>query len=349
MSGSGYPTGRTVAPRPPRQTFREQLWEYLGHPEDETPERRRVLYALVVLRLGLGSMFLLRGWAVIFAAPPDAFAARLGDPARWGLGGLATDTVLFILGCTELGIGLLLLAGAFTRVSAVVGAVLLALALVFGYFPVMIQCFDSCNASSARGLFWNQTARATLLLLLGGLLPIIMCGSPFLSADRALDKLEEEERDRAPATLPPAAKVAPLFLRSGFAAAICWLGVFYAIWHRPAGLALAIGVAVLLIFGLGVRATLVLITLAVLVSLARGVAAPLSVDLSDVGVGDWLAIVATGGALLITGAGGLSIDGLLSRRVALARAGVRRRGTLTPPPAGGTPLPIRGEGEEREA
>jgi uncharacterized membrane protein YphA (DoxX/SURF4 family) len=211
--------------RPHQIPFRAFLWDYLGHPDDESMGRRRILYALVVLRLGFGLVFLLRGWSAIFATPPDAFATRLGDPARLGLSGLAVDTTLFIIGCTELGIGALLLFGAFTRVSAVTGLLLGALSLFLGER----RLFSS--AEGALMVFryeWSPDAVAAinvgaLISLLCGLAVIAICGAPFMSADRALDKLEEEERDRAPAKLPTIGEAMPLLLRLGLAGPIWWL------------------------------------------------------------------------------------------------------------------------------
>lgn len=192
----------------PLRTF---LWEYLGYPEDETVARRRILYAIVALRLGFGLFFLLHGWGAVFGAAAEALALRLGDPARLGLSGAAADTTLFILGCTELGVGALLLFGAFTRVSAVTGGALLLLALLLG---------DRSSLGEAATL----VAFAGIASL-GGLAVLIIAGSPFLSADRALDKLEEEERDRAPAVLPPLAERSALILRLGLVAACVWLTV----------------------------------------------------------------------------------------------------------------------------
>lgn len=208
---------------------RALLWEYLGHPDDETPERRRVLYAIVVLRVGLGLLFLLRGWVAVFASTPEGFAIRLGDPALWGLGGdAARDQALFILGCTELLVGLFLVVGVFTRVSAVTGGVLLLLYLLAGADPVLdpttvpgYLCIDRCppHSSPVAGAITDSA----MLAGAGGLLLLVVCGSPFLSADRFLDKVEEEERDRLPAVLPHAARWTPLFLRLGLAAGSFWL------------------------------------------------------------------------------------------------------------------------------
>ena len=217
--------------RPHQIPLRTFLWEYLGHPDDETPERRRILYAIVVLRLGFALLFLLRGWSAVFATPPDAFATRLGDPARLGLSGAAVDTTLFILGCTELGIGALLLFGAFTRVSAVIGMILTACFLILGDR----SSFDLCARPESR-TFSNACGRdsawlgdvptllaALAVIYLAGLLVIVIAGSPFLSADRALDKLEEEERDRAPAVLPRLAERSETILRAGLLIAGVWL------------------------------------------------------------------------------------------------------------------------------
>jgi uncharacterized membrane protein YphA (DoxX/SURF4 family) len=240
--------------------FRTFLWEYLGHPDDETPERRRVLYAIVMLRLGFGLLFLLRGWSAVFATPPDAFATRLGDPARVGLGGAAVDTMVFIVGCTELAIGALLLFGAFTRVSAVTGLVLATLSLALGERNL----FPPSSPSPLR-YFWEPFAVAainvgSLIALIGGLLLVVICGTPFLSADRALDKLEEEERDRAPAQLPRIAAATPLLLRVGLAGAIWWhtfwfYGIHSAIYLPVHILSLVCGVPLLL--GIGTRVVVI--------------------------------------------------------------------------------------------
>ncbi|HEY8598142.1 MAG TPA: DoxX family membrane protein [Thermomicrobiales bacterium] len=210
----------------PGTTFRERLWEYLGQPDEETPERRRLLYAIVALRFGLGLLFLLRGWEGVFVSSADSFAARLGDPGRWGLSGLATDTVLFILGCTELGIGALLIFGAFTRVSAVTGTVLATLYLGFGQFAATASC--PYPGGCIRSPFDDVVERSSLIFVIGGLLVLVFCGSPFLGADRALDKLEEEERDRAPARLPRLAMMTPLFLRASWIVASLFLTAYSA-------------------------------------------------------------------------------------------------------------------------
>lgn len=209
MTAGGRPGNSATSPS--GTVFRERLWEYLGQPDEETPERRRLLYAIVALRLGLGLLFLLRGWEGVFASSLTSFAARLGAPGWWGLSGLATDTVLFILGCTELGIGPLLIFGAFTRVSAVTGLVLATFYLIFGQFAATAQC--PYPSGCTRSPFDDLVERSSLIFVIGGLLVLVFCGSPFLGADRALDKLEEEERDRAPARLPRLAMMTPLFLR----------------------------------------------------------------------------------------------------------------------------------------
>lgn len=201
---------------------RALLWEYLGHPDDETPERRRVLYAIVALRLGLGPMFLLRGWDAAFASTPIAFAVRLGDPARWGLGDTARDQILFILGCTELLVGLFLLVGVFTRVSAVTGGVLLSLTIIGGDNFLYHPCNNPLALCASWPLYRDSVAVGAALVALGGLAPLILCGSPFLSADRFLDKVEEEERDHAPARLPDLAVLAPLLLRIGMVVGLLW-------------------------------------------------------------------------------------------------------------------------------
>lgn len=259
---------KTPAAPPAPSTFRERLWEYLGQPDEETPERRRLLYAIVVLRLGLGALFLLRGWEGVLASSAASFATRLGEPARWGLGGLATETVLFILGCTELGIGLLLIFGAFTRVSAVTGTVLAAFYVAFGEFGATARCAYPAQGC-ARSFFDNSVERSAWLLASGGLLVLVCCGSPFLGADRALDKLEEEERDRAPAVLPRRAMMTPLFLRAGLVLALLLLAAYGSgLGARPEGLVVApsilpiapsgIFLALLLILGFGWRIVVVL-------------------------------------------------------------------------------------------
>src|SRR5919202_550268 len=211
-------------------SFPTSLWAYLGHPDDEPPARRRVLYGILALRIGLGLCFAVRGWLAIFAAPVDALASRLGDIGQLGLTGpLAADTVLFLLGCTELAAGVLLLAGAFSRVSAVTGSVLLLLYLARGTRDPFVV--------------------AAMLASLGGLLVVVLCGSPFMSADRFLDKIEEEERDRAPAVLPAIGTLTPLFPRLGLAAGMLVAAI--ELWRRDdrgdvgafAGAALALALA----------------------------------------------------------------------------------------------------------
>lgn len=265
-----------------RPIDRAVLWSYLGHPDDEPPARRRILYGILALRIGLGLCFAARGWVAIFAAPGDALASRLGDVGQLGLtSALAADTVLFLLGCTELAAGVLLLAGAFSRVSAVTGSVLLLLYLARGARDPLVV--------------------ATILASLGGLLVVVLCGSPFMSADRFLDKVEEEERDRAPAVLPAIGTLTPLFPRLGLAAGM--LVVAIELWRRGdradvgafAGAPLALALAL----GLVTRWTgpLSAAWLAVVAALSSG------------GDTAWLlAIGGVGTALLLTGAGTVGFD-----------------------------------------
>lgn len=206
---------------------RAVLWAYIGHPEAETPARRRVLYAIVVLRAGLGAAFLILGWTAVFAASREAFAARLGDASRWGLSApLAADMALFMLGCTELLVGALQIVGAFTRLTASTGLVLLT-----AYFAL------GAHTALAASAFPS---------LMGGLIFLIVCGSPFLSVDRFLDKVEEEERDRAPVALPAVAVSAALAPRLGVA--ISLLLISWSVGARAdrdglvyAGIAAAVG------------------------------------------------------------------------------------------------------------
>lgn len=215
---------------------RAELWDYIGHPETETPDRRQVLYAIVVLRTGLGAALLILGWTAIFAASRESFAARLGDASRWGLPApLGTDMVLFMLGCTELLVGAFQILGAFTRLTASMGLVLISAYFALGTHPAL-------GASAYPSL-------------MGGLILLIVCGSPFLSVDRFLDKVEEEERDRAPVMLPASAVYSALAPRLGVAASLLVLawsegaradrdGVVYAgiaALLGALGLALAVG------------------------------------------------------------------------------------------------------------
>lgn len=291
---------------PHRIPFRTFLWEYLGHPDEETPERRRILYAIVVLRCGFALLFLLRGWSAVFATSPDAFATRLGDPARLGLGGAAVDTILFILGCTELGIGALLFFGAFTRVSAVTGLVLALLSLFLGQrrlFPPNIeqwmwQIYD----------WFPDTLAAinigALISLICGLILVIICGAPFLSADRALDKLEEEERDRAPARLPQFAAAIPIVLRLGLALPIWW----YALWSYAQGpgnsvvlLILRLLIGIPLLIGIWTRILAIPFVLTLALAVVDGGRAWSAME--------WLlpAVPTVAIALLITGPGSLRV------------------------------------------
>jgi uncharacterized membrane protein YphA (DoxX/SURF4 family) len=299
-----------------RIPFRAFLWEYLGHPDEETPERRRILYAIVVLRLGFALLFLLRGWSGVFAAPPEAFAIRLGDPARFGLSGAATDTTLFIVGCTELGVGALLFFGAFTRVSAVTGVVLAALSLVLG---------EHGRFAPGPAVRWSTYALwpdggaalsvASLIGLIGGLALVVICGAPFLSAERALDKLEEEERDRAPAQLPTIAAATPLLLRLGLAGAV-W-GYVLRDFGRGGGGALVLAIGLLLgvplLLGVWTRVVAIPFVLFAVVGVLAG------------GDGwralEWLvpAIPTVAVALLITGPGSIGVGGWPFRRGGAAR------------------------------
>ena len=262
--------------------MRSLLWEYLGYPDDETPERRRLLYALVVLRLGLGLLFLLRGLGAIFFPAPDAFTMRLGDTARWGFSPATTDLVLFLLGCTEVAAGVLLLGGAFTRVSAVTGTVLCCLYLVLGRDLTGAALVGLCVAG-------------------GGLLIPVVCGSPFLGADRALDKLEEEERDRAPATLPQRAMVTPLFARLGLATGLALWG--WGDQERWVGV-LCLILAAALVLGWRTR-------IAALFALLAGVIIALGWHGEETNAWFFLAPLAVGGALLVSGGGQLSVDARL--------------------------------------
>lgn len=187
-----------------RDMRRADFWAYIGHPAEETAARRNVLYAIVTLRIGLGATFLLLGREAVFGASSTTFAARLGAPDRWGLESpIAGDMASFILGCTELSIGAFQLVGAFTRLTAATGVVLSTAYMVLG---------------SRAGL-----AGAGYPAIIGGLAMVVVCGSPFLSVDRFLDKVEEEERDRAPVTLPEAATAAALAPRLGLAASLLLL------------------------------------------------------------------------------------------------------------------------------
>jgi uncharacterized membrane protein YphA (DoxX/SURF4 family) len=289
---------------------RALLWEYLGHPADEPTERRRVLYGLVALRLGLGLSFALRGWGALFAAPPGALASRLGDLGALGLAsGPGADMALFVFGCTEVLVGLFFVLGAFSRLAASVAGVLLALYLVRGaHAPLVV---------------------AGQFALLGGALVIVVCGGPFLSADRFLDKVEEEERDRAPAVLPAAGTLTPLFPRLGLAAGLGWLaatlagGGLSAVAPGAASLALAafvVTLAALLLAGIRARVAgpLGALLLAAL-CLATGQGAILVPGLAGVAA-----------SLGITGAGTASVAALRgSRRTALGAA--EPAGELTAP------------------
>ncbi|HEX5506122.1 MAG TPA: DoxX family protein [Thermomicrobiales bacterium] len=276
---------------------RALLWAYLGHPADEPRERRRVLYGLVALRLGLGLSFALRGWGALFAAPPGALASRLGDLGALGLAsGPGADMALFVFGCTEILVGLFFICGAFSRLAASVAGVLLALYLVRGIHAPLVVAAE--------------------LALLGGALVVVVCGGPFLSADRFLDKVEEEERDRAPAVLPAAGTLTPLCPRLGLAAGLGWLaadlaggGLGGAIAPGAASLALAAGavaLALALLAGVWTRAAgpLGALLLAGL-GLALGQGAVLVAGLAGVAV-----------SLALTGAGTASVAALRAGRSA---------------------------------
>ncbi len=319
------------------------LWEYLGHPDDEPPERRRVLYAIVALRLGLGLMFLLHGWDAVFGPTLEGFAARLGDPGRWGLGNETTrDLVLFLVGCTELMVGVFLVVGVFSRVSAVTGGVLLLLSIAVGYDTTADFCRETHAFCDVTLYYRDFVATGASLTALGGLLLIILCGSPYLSADRFLDKIEEEERDRLPAVLPRLATRTPLLPRLGLAAGLVWAGLFSTMsLHNFASLQgmieraargslpslpievvplAAILLAPLLVAGLATRVCGPLG--AALLALVTSVVLP--------GAGAWLLLgpLAVGVALAITGGGRLSLD---------HRRRLRRTAAAGPPaPAEGT-------------
>lgn len=268
-----------------RDVRRAVIWAYIGHPADETTARRNVLYAIVVLRIGLGVTFLLLGTEAVFGSSTTAFAARLGAPDRWGLDApLAGEMAAFILGCTELLIGAFQLAGAFTRLTAATGIVLSMAYLVLG---------------SRAG-----SAGATYPTIIGGLALIVSCGSPFLSVDRFLDKVEEEERDRAPVTLPASATAAPLAPRLGLAASLLAL-----VWTSNLG---SSGGDPLWAILRGALVLMVTLLVAGLLTRAVGLLASMAVAGITMSAGDGgtfvAAVVAVGVALAITGAGSVALS-----------------------------------------
>lgn len=267
-----------------RNVRRQDLWAYIGHPAEETPARRGVLYAIVVLRIGLGATFLLLGREAVFGSPSGAFAARLGSTGRWGLESpLAADMAAFILGCTELLVGAFQLLGAFTRLTAATGIVLSAAYLVLG---------------SRAGL-----AGAAYPAIIGSLVLVVVCGSPFLSVDRFLDKVEEEERDRAPVALPGTATAAPLAPRLGLAASLLlllWPSIDGSAGSDPQSTTLRgvlVLMATLLVAGVLTRAVGLLVSIVV-----AGIV--MSASNGSVLAGG---IVAAGVALAITGGGSAAL------------------------------------------
>ncbi len=301
---------------PHRIPFRTFLWEYLGYPDDEPLERRRILYAIVALRLGFGLLFLLRGWHAVFAAPPDAVMVRLGDPARLGLSGATVDTTLFLLACSELGVGALLLFGAFSRVSAASGLALTLSYLLLGDRKLFST--DRPTGPDSFGALVRQFGEvgdvlttASLLALVGGLVLLVICGSPFMGAERAVDKLEEEERDRPPARLPHSATATPLLLRLGLAAGWWW---FVLLWYgqlpgrSPLLLALALAISVPLLLGLGTRLLALPFALLLLPLLGGGPATWQALEWTTP------AIPTVALALIIAGPGTASLDHWLRQR-----------------------------------
>lgn len=260
------------------------LWAYIGHPAEETTARRNVLYAIVVLRIGVAATFLLLGREAVFGASASTFAERLGAPDRWGLNSpMASDMASFILGCTELLVGAFQLVGAFTRLTAATGLVLSTVYMVVG------------NGSGLAGVAYPT--------ILGGLALIVVCGSPFLSVDRFLDKVEEEERDRAPVVLPASATAAPVAPRLGLAASLsllAWTSVEASAGGDPLGTILRgalVAMATLLLAGVLTRAVGLLASMVVA-----------GITMNAAGGGTLaLAVVATGVALAVTGAGSVAL------------------------------------------
>ncbi len=286
---------------------RATLWEYLGHPDAEPPERRRILYALVALRVGLGLMFLPRGWSAVFRPSLEGFASRLGDPAMWGLGNATTrDLVLFLLGCTELMVGIFLIVGVFSRVSAVTGGVLILLSIPLADHA--IPCAQPQPVCDNESFYRDVFTQSASLAALGGLLMVVLCGSPFLSADRFLDKVEEEERDRVPAVLPHPAVSTPILPRLTLAAALIWAACGHGQWSSPLAVSSAV-FAPLLVLGLATG------WIALLGGLLLAVYVRLTLSGSDA---VWLLLgpLTAGAALALSGGGRLSLD----RRRALRRS-----------------------------
>lgn len=263
---------------------RVDLWAYIGHPAEETTARRNVLYAIVVLRVGVAATFLLLGSEAVFRASSVTFTSRLGAPDRWGLNSpIAGDMASFILGCTELLVGAFQLVGAFTRLTAATGMILSTVYMVVGN--------------------WAGLAGAAYPSIIGGLVLIVVCGSPFLSVDRFLDKVEEEERDRAPVTLPAPATAVPLAPRLGLAASLLLLAWASSdagagsdvLWTFLRG-ALVL-MATLLVAGVLTRVTGVLASMVVAgIAMSAGNGGALAA-----------AVVAAGVALVITGAGNVAL------------------------------------------
>lgn len=299
------PIGRGFARRPPgrapryktrarHKVKRAVLWEYIGHPASETTARRRVLYAIVLLRLGLGATFILTGWNAIIAASPEAFAARLGAPGRWGLqSSVGMDMALFLLGCTELLVGSFQVVGAFTRLTASTGLVLAG-----AYFALGQR---------------TPSDVALYPVAMGGFGLLVVCGSPFLSVDRFLDKVEEEERDRAPVTLPQPAAIMPVAPRLGLAA-----GLLLLVWSAATRLdgtvppaltaGLAVVLALLLVLGCATRVVGPLVSATIAVVATRGAGGPLVIS-----------TIAVGLALAVTGPGPVALHWPVRHR-AMARA-----------------------------
>ena len=106
-------------------------WTQPAQTDDGILDARKAPYALLVLRLALGAMFLQHVMCIVFGYEPSDLSQLFGLPAGVSAYALAWDTL----------IGLALLYGVWPRVAAIAGAATLSVAAIATHSAIAISPF----------------------------------------------------------------------------------------------------------------------------------------------------------------------------------------------------------------